>query len=180
MVAVSESNRRYCMEVQRIRPDKLLVIDNGIDLVDLAPPTLAVIEQLRSRLGLAADDFVVTMVARLHPQKDHECLLRAVAAMAGDLPAMRVLLVGAGALEEHLAGRIAALGLGAQLRLVGERRDIAAILALSDLFVLPSRWEGMPNAILEAMAAGLPVFATRVDGIVDVVRGGDGRSGPTG
>ena len=173
MVAVSESNRRYCIDVQRIRPDKLLVIDNGIDPADLPPPAPAVIEQLRGELGLSSKDFVITMVGRLHPQKDHECLLRAVAALVGDLPAMRVLLVGAGPLKGKLAGRIAALGLGGRVRLLGERRDVAEILALSDLFVLPSRCEGMPNAVLEAMAAGLPVLATRVDGIVDVVREGE-------
>ena len=173
MVSVSESNRRYCIEVQRIRPDKLRVIDNGIDFADLPPPAPTVIEQLRGELGLTRENFVVTMVARLHPQKDHECLLRAAAAVAGDLPAMRVLLAGAGALEAELAKRISALGLGAQVRLLGERRDVAAILALSDLFVLSSRWEGMPNAVLEAMAVGLPVLATRVDGIVDVVRDGE-------
>jgi glycosyltransferase involved in cell wall biosynthesis len=72
-----------------------------------------------------------------------------------------------------VAKRLAALGLGAKVQLLGERRDVAVILALSDLFVLPSRWEGMPNAVLEAMAAGLPVLATRVDGTLDVVRDGE-------
>jgi len=173
MVAVSQSNLRYCIEMQRIRPNKLLVIENGIDLGDMPPPAPAVIELLRGELGLAADDLVVTMVARLHPQKDHESLLRAIAAVAVDLPVMRVLLVGAGPLQAELTERIAALGLGAQVRLLGERRDVSQILALSDIFVLTSRWEGMPNAVLEAMAAGLPVLATRVDGIVDLVRDGE-------
>jgi len=113
------------------------------------------------------------MVARLHPQKDHDCLLRAIAAVVDELPTVRVLLVGDGALKDQLVGRITTLGLGTQVKLLGERRDVAAILALSDLFVLSSRWEGMPNAILEAMAAGLPVLATRVDGTVDVVRDGE-------
>jgi glycosyltransferase involved in cell wall biosynthesis len=173
MVAVSESNRRYCVEVQRIRPSKLLVIENGIDIADLPAPAPDAVDRLRGDLGLAAGTFVVTMVARLHLQKDHDCLLRAIAAVVDELPTMRVLLVGDGALKDQLAGRITTLGLGTQVKLLGERRDVAAILALSDLFVLSSRWEGMPNAILEAMAAGLPVLATRVDGTVDVVRDGE-------
>jgi glycosyltransferase involved in cell wall biosynthesis len=173
MVAVSESNRRYCVEVQRIRPSKLLVIENGIDIADLPSPAPDAVDGLRGDLGLAAGTFVVTMVARLHPQKDHDCLLRAIAAVVDELPTVRVLLVGDGALKDQLVGRITTLGLGTQVKLLGERRDVAAILALSDLFVLSSRWEGMPNAILEAMAAGLPVLATRVDGTVDVVRDGE-------
>jgi glycosyltransferase involved in cell wall biosynthesis len=173
MVAVSDSNRRYCVEVQRIRADKLLVIDNGIDLAALPALAPDAVEQLRGEFGLAAGDFVVSMVGRLHPQKDHDCLLRAVATTVVELPTMRVLLVGEGALRDEVAKRIAALGLGAKVQLLGERRDVAVILALSDLFVLPSRWEGMPNAVLEAMAAGLPVLATRVDGTLDVVRDGE-------
>jgi glycosyltransferase involved in cell wall biosynthesis len=175
MVAVSESNRRYCIETQRIRAEKLLVIENGIDPGDLSPPVPAEIDRLRAELGVAGPNFVVTMVGRLHPQKDHDCLLRAVAAVAGDLPSMRVLLIGDGRLRDQIAERIAMLGLGARVQLLGERRDVAALLALSDLFVLPSRWEGMPNAVLEAMSASLPVLATRVDGIVDVVQ--DGKTG---
>ncbi|MFO1056299.1 MAG: glycosyltransferase [Dongiaceae bacterium] len=173
MVAVSPSNRQYCLEVQRIPAAKLVVVENGIDPADFPTPSPDAVAGLRAELGLAPGEIVATMVARLHVQKDHDCLLRALARVAGQLPDLRVLLAGDGVLRPAIAARIEALGLGGTVRLLGDRRDVPAILGLSDLFVLTSRWEGMPNAVLEAMLAGLPVLATRVDGSRDVVRDGE-------
>lgn len=132
-------------------------------------------EEARRDLGLPQDWIIVTTVARLVPQKGHIFLLEAAKEIVGKFEDVRFLLVGDGGLRAELEQRASALGLAERVIFLGQRTDIPKILAASDIFVLPSLWEGLGLALVEAGLAGLPVVATRVDGIVEVVE--DGRSG---
>lgn len=139
---------------------RLVVIENAV-----APPRLPDKNAARRELDLEATTRVAVCVARLEAPKRHDQLIEAWAA----LPPDAVLLVagdgsGRGALEQ----RIAEAGLGDRVRLLGERRDVPRLLSAADLLVLPSDREGLPMAVLEAMAAGIPVVASAVGGVADL------------
>ncbi|HEX8376114.1 MAG TPA: glycosyltransferase, partial [Geminicoccaceae bacterium] len=146
-------------------PSKVAVIRNG---VTPRPATRARAE-IRAALGLADDEPAILTVARLSPQKDHRTLLAAIPAILAREPRARFLWVGAGPLEARLRWAVRAAGLGRSVRMLGARDDVTDLLAAADLFVLPSRFEGLPLVLIEAMAAGLPVVATRVCGTDEVV-----------
>jgi glycosyltransferase involved in cell wall biosynthesis len=102
-----------------------------------------------------------------------EFLLAAARTVAEKAPSATFLISGYGPLRERLEAQARQLGVDARVRFLGYRKDVALILAASDVFALPSLWEGMSNAVLEAMAAGKPVVATAVDGAVDQVLPGE-------
>jgi glycosyltransferase involved in cell wall biosynthesis len=109
------------------------------------------------------------LVARLHRQKGLGDLLAAVAWVRERVPDVRLLLIGEGELRDELEAQARALGLSGAVIFAGIRTDVAEIVAALDIFVLPSLWEGTSNAVLEAMAAGLPIVATAVGGTPEVV-----------
>lgn len=135
---------------------------------------------LRKELGLAPDDVVFTCVARFAPQKAHDVLLKAfdVARRRPDGAKLRLLLVGDDPFgdgrrkAEALARELA---LGDRALFAGIRRDVPALLAASDVFVMSSLWEGLGLVFLESMATGIPVLSTRVSAVPEVVD--DGRTG---
>jgi glycosyltransferase involved in cell wall biosynthesis len=173
MVAVSEGTRRFCIEQEHIRSEKLVTVHNGIDVKSFAGYLLSdAAEGLRNELGLRSAPRVLTTVARLHPQKGHRFLIKAMPQILGTLPGVHLLLVGEGELREELELAAATYGVRDYVHLLGSRTDVPRLLAISDLFVLPSLWEGLPNSVLEAMAAGLAVVATDVDGCSELVVNG--------
>lgn len=113
----------------------------------------------------------VTLItaARFAPQKDHILLLEALKGITGD---WRLLLAGHGPTRGSVEKRARELGLASRIEFLGERRDIHELLTESDLFILPSKWEGFPVSILEAMRAGLPVIATATGGVAEAVTHG--------
>jgi glycosyltransferase involved in cell wall biosynthesis len=165
VAAVSEQARTWLREEGYDGPAQVIL--NG---VRFDPPTEARMT-IRSELGLG-DAFTLIMVARIDDMKGHDTLLQAAALLreAGQSPAL--LLVGDGERRRAMQAMARELGLGADARFLGYRRDIPNLLAAADLFVLPSRSEGMPLSVLEAMAAGLPVVATRVGGVPELVSDG--------
>jgi glycosyltransferase involved in cell wall biosynthesis len=118
---------------------------------------------------------VITCVAHLKTVKNHRLLLEAAHRLAETRNDFLVCLVGAGPRQAYISRLVRRYGLQDKIIMTGVRRDIPRILGLSDIFVLQSRWEGLPVSILEAMASGLPVVATRVGGIAELVA--DGRTG---
>ncbi|MEZ4642786.1 MAG: glycosyltransferase [Chloroflexota bacterium] len=169
MTTVSEDVRQHCIHSQGIKPEKLLTIYNGVDAIRYQIALSDTDRQaIRYQTGLHAG-FVIITVARLHPVKGHLDLLDAIPHVKRVFPDVQFLWVGEGELEEMLRQQIYKLGLMDTVFLAGSRQDIPELLAISDLFVLPSHSEGMPNVILEAMAAGLPVVATAVGGIPEIV-----------
>ncbi len=132
-------------------------------------------EDARRDLGLPQRCLIVTTVARLVPQKGHVFLLEAAKDIVSKYKKVRFVLVGDGGLRAQLEHFSNVLGITDYVLFLGKRNDVPQILAASDIFVLSSLWEGLPLVLVEAGLARLPVVATRVDGIVEVVE--DGRSG---
>ncbi len=127
--------------------------------------------QLRAELGLGAAP-LVGIIARLAPIKAHEVFLAAAARVHRDVPSARFLIVGDGERRHALEQQAAALGLGDAVRFLGWRADLDRIYADLDVVALTSRNEGSPVALIEAMAAGVPVVSTDVGGVSDVVQHG--------
>ncbi len=146
------------------------VVPNGVD-VDVFPyrPERAAIAGIEG-LPTAGEGQVVLHLARLSGQKGHTILLTAAARLRARFPAARYLVVGDGAEREAIEAERARLGLEDIVIMTGHRNDAAALLAASDVVVLPSLAEGFPNVILEAMAVGRPVVASAVGDSPDIVR----------
>jgi len=171
LVAVSETVRRELLALGIGSSERLCVIQYGFDL----DPFLAadgLRGQLRAELDLPAGAPLVGIVARLVPVKAHEIFLEAAARLARAVPASRFLVVGDGERRQALEALAARLGVAESIRFLGWRRDLARIYADLDLVVLTSRNEGSPFSLIEAMAAGRPVVATRVGGVPDLVEDG--------
>jgi glycosyltransferase involved in cell wall biosynthesis len=129
-------------------------------------------EEVRAGLGLGPQARVILTVARFTEQKDHRTLLGAIPAVLAREPCAHFLWIGTGPLEQPMREAVRRQGLDRYIRLLGQRDDVPDLLSAADLFVLPSRFEGLPLALLEAMAARLPVVATRVCGTTEAIRDG--------
>lgn len=168
-IAVSHANARYLVEEKKLRGEQITVIQNGCDLSrfrrDHKPPA-----NMKSELGFHQQDPVLLVNARLHEQKGHRVLLDAMPAVLGEFPNAKLVCLGEGHLRGALEQQIAALNLGASVKLVGYHSNVADWLALVDIVVLPSFYEGLPLVAIEALAAGKPVIATAVDGTPEVIR----------
>jgi glycosyltransferase involved in cell wall biosynthesis len=128
---------------------------------------------VRQALGLRPGAPLLLTVARLTAQKGHDVLLAAVPRILAHHPNACFAWVGQGPEQEKLAAEVQALGLAGNVRFLGPRDDVPALLGAADLFVLPSRFEGHPLAALEALASGLPVVGTRVCGLDEAVLPGE-------
>jgi glycosyltransferase involved in cell wall biosynthesis len=154
------------------RAEQYVAVPSGVPTAELraaAPPR----GEARARLGLDPDAFIVVGLGRLVPIKGFDLLARALPALIAQIPSARVLLVGDGAERAHLGAIAASMGVAERLRMTGETTDVASYLAAADVVAVPSRNEGMGRVIVEAMALGLPVVATTVGGIPDVVTDGE-------
>lgn len=178
-VAVSGDIANWLRDRVGIAPAKVACIRNGIDTTRYVPRPTGRAE--RARLGAFAPPGTVLLVnvARLDPVKDQAGLIEAFALLRGADPALcarlRLVIVGEGSARATLEHQIAEHNLGSAVMLAGNRDDVPELLAESDVFVLSSIAEGIPLTILEAMAAALPVVATRVGGVAEVVA--DGKTG---
>lgn len=175
-IAVSEANARYLSEVKGFSPGKISVIQNGCELAHFDPSHPAP-AGLRQRLGFGDRDPVLIVVGRLEPQKGHQVLLQALPTIREEFPSVRLVCVGEGSLQRRLERQVVDLGLQEAVRFVGFQSNVADWIALGDLTVLPSFYEGLPLIAVESLAAGRPVVATAVDGTPEVVI--DGKTGLT-
>lgn len=144
------------------------VVIHGVDVEAIASRR-AERDAARAELGVDADDLLVATVANLRANKDYPTMLRAARQLADAGEPVRFVSVGQGPLAGQLEGERTRLGLGERFRFLGYRQDPVRVLVAADVFCLSSRFEGLPISLLEAMAAGLPVAATRVGGIPTVV-----------
>jgi len=170
LVAVSQGTRDYLIQVERVPPAKIEVVPNAIPWPRPVPPPQA--EAVRRDLGAEGRFPFLGTVARLTPQKGLSYLLQALTRLRARFPNLYCVIVGEGELRAELESLARRLGLENHVRFCGLRRDVPAILQNLDLFVLPSLFEGLPVALLEAMAAGRPVVATRVAGSSEVIEDG--------
>ena len=156
------------------RDDQLAVVPNGVDVGRFTNAPAADL----SEFGIPAGARVVLFVGRLHPQKGLPDLLAAFQQVLPDIESdddVHLLLVGDGPDREPVLSDINRRGLSERVHLAGWQPHVDSILRAADLFVLSSLWEGMPNVLLEAMAAGRPCVATNVEGVAELVI--DGRTG---
>lgn len=167
ITTVSESVGRYMIEHERIAPSKIKVIHNGIDTQPYAVHSDPA--KIRNELNIKENDLIIGNVARLSLNKDHVTLLRAFRLIANSVPQAKLLIAGEGALKKDLLDLRGELGLDHNAFFLGNRRDIPELLKSFDIFALSSIKEGLPITILEAMASGLPVLCTDVDGNPEVV-----------
>lgn len=156
-IAVSTEVARRLESDLRVPQSRIRVVRNGIDL---DPFEAAFDPQLRFSLDGGSSAPLILTPARLHSQKGHEVLLEAVP----KVPEALFVFAGDGPARERLEARARQLGVSARVRFLGLREDVPQLLASCDLVVLPSWYEGLPLAVLEAMAAGKPVVATAVGG----------------
>ena len=145
---------------------KASVIANGVDTTAMSG-ALEDRERIRNELGLAAGTFLWLAVGRLWEQKDYPTMLQAFQPLAAT-PA-RLAIAGRGPLLDPLKLQARQLGIAHEVTFLGVRNDIPSLLGAADGFVLSSAWEGMPNVVMEALAAGVPVVATRVGGVPELV-----------
>lgn len=164
---------RIVVNAELLRPNgragrRTDVIPSGVD-TDLFRPTAGGAEAKR-RLGIAAETPLIGTVGRLEPRKGTATLLAATAALRAEgRHDASLVVVGDGPLRAALDAEAARLGIASHVRLLGDRGDVGAVLEALDVFVLPSRTEGMSNALLEAMAMARPVVATAVGGTPEVI-----------
>jgi glycosyltransferase involved in cell wall biosynthesis len=151
-----------------LAPTKIRVVPNGIDLAAM-PPFIVERRAARQALGLAGDRRLVAQVGRLTAQKDYPTFLRAAAVVAARRDDVDFLVVGGGELRDELEDLARALGLGARVRFTGLRHDVPALLAGVDVLALTSRYEGLPNVVLEAMATGAVAVAADVGGCRELI-----------
>lgn len=164
-VCVSEGVRRHAIAEGGLLPDRLAVIPNGVSLDRFrdAVPTS------KAELGMPDGARIALFVGRIDPQKGWRVLLDAIDSAMIRGSSWRLVIVGDGPEREAMLARIGDSG---RARWLGRRDDVPSLMAAADVLVLPSLWEGMPNVVLEAMAAGKPVIATDVEGSQELVEPG--------
>jgi glycosyltransferase involved in cell wall biosynthesis len=161
-------------------PGRVTTVLNGIDHRRFRRDPSRV-PAARATMGFEPDEIVIGAVGRLEPQKQFDLLLDAFARVAARVPNARLLIVGDGSQRQRLQAHIRALDLTAKCRLVGHSNDMVSLYHVFDIFVQSSRYEGTPNAVLEAMAFEVPIVATAAGGTAELVRNGiDGRIVPIG
>ena len=169
LIAECDSSRDFLIRRLGYAPDRVRTIRNGVDLAGW-PVSKAGRRKRRLELRLGSGDLLVGAVGRLDKQKGFSALIEAMARLKNTN--LRCVILGDGPERARLEALVRKRELEKFVRLPGERGDIASWLSAFDIYCLPSLWEGLPNALLEAMALGLPVVASAVDGVPEAVKNG--------
>jgi len=171
VIAVGNQVKRALIENEGIAEKKIEVIYNGIDVQRFIPKP-EVRDQTRRNLGIESDETVIIHVARLDPLKDHLSAIRAFGLLK-ETPGIKLLIVGEGPESNNIKAEINNLDLQASVSMLGLRDDIPDLLNAADACLLTSRSEGIPLTLAEAMATQLPVVATKVGGVPEIVNDGE-------
>lgn len=171
IIVISNAIGRFYRKYEKSDPDKIEVVYYGLKnfkkhLID---------KKLRKELGYHDSSIVFGIIARLNKQKGHKYLIKAFKEVSDQHKEARLLLVGDGELSKELEEMTIRLGLSDFVRFLGHREDIADIYNVFDVFIHPSLWEGFGLVFLEAMSFSLPIIATRVSAIPEIIK--DGKTG---
>jgi L-malate glycosyltransferase len=167
VIANSEASRRLLIEEFRIPSERVRVLYNGVDFERIAEVRC---DRRELFPGLASNARLILNVANMNSNvKGQSVLIEAAKCVCTDVPEARFILVGDGPLRMQFEEQVRSLGIMDHFLFLGSRRDVPKILSCGDLFVLSSFAEGLPNAVLEASAAGLPIVATAVGGIPEII-----------
>jgi sugar transferase (PEP-CTERM/EpsH1 system associated) len=169
VVAVSKKVGEFCINHIRLPAHKVVVIHNGVEIPPFSPYA---IEQARQVLGIPQEALVCGAVSRLEPVKGIDDLILAFAQVRANHDA-HLVIVGNGSQRERLVSLAQGTGVSDWVIWTGYRDDVLQLLPAFDIFIQPSHHEGLPNTVLEAMAAGLPVVATSVGGTPELVVNGE-------
>jgi glycosyltransferase involved in cell wall biosynthesis len=157
---------RDALTLAGVAAERIALIPSAVDAAELRSATGP---DIRTRFGLPEKGQVAVSLGALTPEKDHSTLIEAAALLVRDLPGLHWVIVGEGPLRSALQGRMARLGLEERVHLVGQLADPHMALAGADVFVLSSLAEGLGSSVLAAMALDVPVVATRVGGVPEVL-----------
>lgn len=169
LVAVSKKMYHASLR-EGVHPERIVTILNGIRPLPIENRSRL---EVRKEAGMDVNDAVLISVGRLVYAKAHEVIIASMPAVLKEFPNAKVEIVGEGPLRADLQSQIERLGLSNSVKLLGQSDDVASRLANADVFILSSRSEGLPIALLEAMSAGLPCVATKVEGVDEVLVEGE-------
>lgn len=172
VIAVSEGTRQHHLRVGGLAPNKVVTMYNGIDLARFTNPTPTDDVAGRQALGIPPDVPLLTTVAVLRPAKGLQYMIEALPAILAAVPDTYYLVVGSGEHETTLKELARSTGVADRVIFAGTRHDIPNLLALSDIFVLPTLGEALPTVLAEAMAAQKPIVASNVGGVPEMVEPG--------
>ncbi|SNB46133.1 glycosyltransferase [Geobacter sp. DSM 9736] len=172
-IVVSKASARSLESNYPAEKDKICCIYNGVDIARFNFGDTGQARRVRSDFGVADDAVLFCSIGRLEQQKGYEYLLSAMQQLVARHPHVKLLLIGDGTLLRELKTLALQLGIEGQVIFAGARSDIPELLSASDIYVNSSLFEGLPFSILEAMAAGLPIIATGVDGNREIVVDGE-------
>ncbi|MCL4499024.1 MAG: glycosyltransferase [Chloroflexi bacterium] len=166
-IAVSNAIRNDLIR-RGVAPGKISIVYNGVDIPDERP----LLSEVRAQLGLSTEHFVVGTVARLEPNKGIKFLVCAAKELREQLSDLRVVIVGAGRDKLDLEREAERLGISDIVTFTGFREDARRLMTSFDIFALPSLMEGFALVVIEAMAAGIPVVASQVGGVPEIIDNG--------
>ena len=173
IIACSKSVIDFTVKQENISREKFSLIYNAVDAerfnVSLEK------SELRKKYGFSNEDFILGTVGSLIPKKGHRVLLEAASLLSKEVPNLKVLLVGDGKERKNLSQLASKLGISDKVLFLGARKDIPELMKIMDVFTLPSFQEGFPRTLVEAMYMGLPVIASNISGIQEVIS--DGKNG---
>lgn len=169
LVAVSNRVKNYAIEQEGALEEKIIVIENGIVLPVVKDHPNDIRANIRREFKVDKEAKLIVSVGRLTVQKGHEYLLESIPRVLEKFPSAIFVIAGGGYLLDTLLKKTRKLGISKSVHFLGIREDVPDLLIASDAFAMPSLWEGMPIAMLEAMAYGTPVIASHVEGVEDVI-----------
>lgn len=169
----SEAIRDHILSSSSSHASKIVVIKNGISSFSEPAETRSLHDKLCRELKVESDSKLIGMVARLQVIKGHKFFIEAASRVIEKEPKAQLVIVGDGPLKNEILDQASRLGIRERLHLLGDRTDVARLVASFDLVVLASLHEGLPNAVMEAMAAGVPVVATAVGGTKELIKAGE-------
>jgi len=172
LITVSSSLKKSLIDIEGIPEDKIVTIPNGIDIKSWRLGDKE--KSLRKKLGLKKDDFLIANVGRFVPFKGHKVLLEATKIACEKRNGLKIAIAGDGPLKEELLAEAKRMDLGGKVFFLGFVDDTRELFFDADMFVLPSLNEPFGIVVLEAMAARLPVIATRAGGVLDIIKEGEG------
>jgi glycosyltransferase involved in cell wall biosynthesis len=151
---------------------KPIIIRNGINLKDYINQNVELRRECRQELEISETDIIITALGQLRKAKGYFDLLNAITILKNKYSNIHYLIIGGGELYSKIQNKIKEYHLNKDFNLLGQKNNPEFYLNASDIYVLPSLWEGFPNALLEAMACGLPSVATKVSGVTEIIQNG--------
>lgn len=168
VVAVSKAQRQQLKKLL-IPDNKIAIVENAVTIGGRTSTEDQVRDEVREELGLSKEDQIILSAGRLSPEKGHEFLIAALDDVSGKIAGTHLLMAGDGPLRKELHKQASSAQHADHIHFLGFRKDMRRLFLAADVFVLPSLSEGLPNVILEAMALEVPVVATRVGGVPELV-----------